>query len=161
MVKTFSILKDQRGVALVIALLMIVVLTLIGLASTQTSIYDIKLSGNKRGSTSAFYAAESGVQVVIANAENFNLLRKYVRNRYDPFTDPNNANPTRAKVTIEYDTAMEGSPKGSGFSAINFEYNHFVIESTGQDQMDSGLAKAKCTIEQKVVTFTPTLQGGY
>ena len=159
--KTLSILKDQTGVALVIALLMIVVLTLMGLASTQTSIYDIKLSGNKRGSTSAFYAAESGVQVVMASVENFNLPGKYIRNRYDPFTDPKNPNPTKARVTIEYDTTMEGSPKGSGFSAINFEYNHFVIESTGQDQTDLGLAKSKCTIEQKVVTFTPTLQGGY
>jgi len=161
MMKTLLILRDQPGVALVIALLMIVVLTLIGLASTHTSIYDIKLSGNKRGSTSAFYAAESGVQVVVANAENFNLPGKYVGNKYDPFTDPKNPNPTKAKVLIQYDTTLEGSPKGSGFSAINFEYNHFVIESTGQDQTDLGLSKSKCTIEQKVVTFTPTLQGGY
>jgi hypothetical protein len=52
-------LKDQSGTALVIALIMIVVLTLIGLASTFTSTFETSLSGNKRLSTDAFYIAES------------------------------------------------------------------------------------------------------
>ena len=52
-------LKDQSGSALVIALVMIVVLTLIGLASTFTSTFETSLSGNKRLSTDAFYIAES------------------------------------------------------------------------------------------------------
>ena len=52
-------LKDQSGTALVIALIMIIVLTLIGLASTFTSTFEISLSGNKRLSTDAFYLAET------------------------------------------------------------------------------------------------------
>ena len=52
-------LKDQSGVALVLALIMIVILTLIGLASTYTSTFEMKLSGNKRGTTDAFYAADA------------------------------------------------------------------------------------------------------
>jgi hypothetical protein len=56
-VKTKS--KDQTGAALVIALIMIIVLTLIGLASTFTSTFEISLSGNKRLSTDAFYEAET------------------------------------------------------------------------------------------------------
>jgi len=77
-------LKDQSGVALVLALVMIVILTLIGLASTYTSTFEMKLSGNKRGTTDAFYAADSGVQVVTANVDNFSLPGKYVDNKYDP-----------------------------------------------------------------------------
>ena len=154
--------KDQSGVALVLALIMIVILTLIGLASTYTSTFEMKLSGNKRGTTDAFYAADSGIQVVVANVDNFSLPGKYdVDNKYDPFTDPKNPNPTKAKVLIQYDTTQEGSPRGSGFSAISFEFRHFVIDSKGQDQMDLGLVKSASEIEEKVVRLVPTLQGGY
>ena len=154
-------LKDQSGVALVLALVMIVILTLIGLASTYTSTFEMKLSGNKRGTTDAFYAADSGVQVVTANVDNFSLPGKYVDNKYNPFTDPNNPNPTKAKVLIQYDTTQEGSPRGSGFSAISFEFKHFVIDSKGEDQLDLNLIKSAAEIEQKVVRLVPTLQGGY
>ena len=154
-------LKDQSGVALVLALVMIVILTLIGLASTYTSTFEMKLSGNKRGTTDAFYAADSGVQVIVANVDNFSLPGKYVDDKYDPFTDPNNPNPTKAKVVIQFDSTQEGSPRGSGFSAISFEYKHFVIDSKGQDQLDLSLVKSACEIEQKVVRLVPTLQGGY
>jgi hypothetical protein len=51
--------RDQSGAALVIALIMIVVLSLIGLAATFNSTYEIKLSGNKRVSTDAFYLTET------------------------------------------------------------------------------------------------------
>ena len=154
-------LKDQSGVALVLALIMIVILTLIGLASTYTSTFEMKLSGNKRGTTDAFYAADSGVQVVTANVDNFSLPGKYVDNKYDPFSDPKNPNPTKANVLIQYDTTQEGSPRGSGFSAISFEFKHFVIDSKGQDQLDLNLVKSAAEIEQKVVRLVPTLQGGY
>ncbi len=159
--KALFILKDQSGVALVIALVMIVVLTLIGLASTYTSTFEMKLSGNKRGTTDAFYAADSGIQVTLANIENFSLPGKYVDNKYDPFTDPSNHNTTNAKVIIQFDTTQEGSPRGSGFSAISFEYKHFLIDSTGRDQTDIGLMRSACEVEEKVVRLVPTLQGGY
>jgi len=159
--KIVNPIKDQSGVALVLALIMIVILTLIGLASTYTSTFEMKLSGNKRGTTDAFYAADSGVQVIVANVENFSLPGKYVDEKYDPFTDPNNPNPTKAKVLIQYDTTQEGSPRGSGFSAISFEFRHFVIDSKGQDQLDLSLVKSAAEIEQKVVRLVPTLQGGY
>jgi hypothetical protein len=159
--RTIYPLKDQSGVALVLALIMIVILTLIGLASTYTSTFEMKLSGNKRGTTDAFYAADSGVQVIVANVDNFSLPGKYVDNKYDPFTDPKNPNPTKANVLIQYDTTQEGSPRGSGFSAISFEFKHFVIDSKGQDQLDLSLVKSAAEIEQKVVRLVPTLQGGY
>jgi hypothetical protein len=159
--KIVNPVKDQSGVALVLALVMIVILTLIGLASTYTSTFEMKLSGNKRGTTDAFYAADSGVQVVVANVDNFSLPGKYVDNKYDPFTDPKNPNPTKANVLIQYDTTQEGSPRGSGFSAISFEFRHFVIDSKGQDQLDLSLVKSSAEIEQKVVRLVPTLQGGY
>ncbi len=165
--KNPTLLRSQSGAALVIALIMIIVMTLIVLASSFTSNFEIRLAGNKRGSTDAFFAADSGVQVVIANIENFNLPGKYVGNKYDPFTETDttspdyNPNPTRAKAQIQYDTTQSGAPRGFGFSATgNYEFAHYLIESTGQDQIELSPIKSTCTIQEKVVRLVPTSQGG-
>jgi len=148
-------------VALIIALIMIIVLTLLGLASTFTSTFEIKLSGNKRGTTDAFYAADSGVQVAVANIENFDLPGKYVNNQYDPFSDTNNPNPTKAKVIITYNPDQTGAPRGLGFSATgNYEFRYYLVESTGQDQLELNPIKSTCVIQEKVVRLVPTIQGG-
>jgi Tfp pilus assembly protein PilX len=157
-VKTVKPLKDQKGAALVIALIMIVVLTLIGLASTFTSNFEIKLSGNKRGSTDAFYGAESGAQIAQSNVGYFS----YTTNTSTPVLNPN---PTNAVVTINRELNADGTPRqdaprGTGISATSFEFEHHLVQSAGQDQVEVALVRAQCTLEEKVVRLLPTLQGG-
>lgn len=148
--------SDCRGSALVIALVMIVVLCLIGLASSLTSTFEIRLSGMKRGTTDAFYAADSGVQVVLARVENFDLPGKYVNDKYNPFSDPANINPTHAEGLIEHDTTQKGAPRGSGFGATGaLGFEHYVIASTGKDQLEVSPSPSVCTVEQKVVRLVP------
>jgi len=157
------IFENQSGAALVIALIMIIVMTLVVLAASFTSIFEIKLGGNKRGSTDAFFAADTGVQVVMSNIDNFDLPGKYDNNsKYiyskDALTPPN---PTHADITIYHNSTQTGAPKGLGFSATgNYEFMHYVIESTGKDQMEWNPMKSTCTIQQKVIRLVPTLQGG-
>lgn len=165
-----KILNNQAGVALVIALLMMIVLTLIGLASVFTSSFEMRVSGNKRGSTDAFYSSDAGIQVVMANLNNFNVgnftqdVNGDGHNDYDPFTDvsnPNPNNPTNAQARISHFEDQHGSPRGSGFSATNFEYEHFMINSVGQDQIELNPIRSRTTLEERVVRLVPTLQGGY
>ena len=156
--KTTGVLNDQKGAALVIALIMIVVLTLIGLASTFTSTFELKLSGNKRGATNAFYSAESGVEIVESNVGYFS----YTGNSSTPALNPNPANAV-ISITRELNgdgTPREDAPRGLGISATNFEFNHHLVQSTGQDQMDVSLVRSQSTLESKVVRLLPTLQGG-
>lgn len=149
-------LRGQQGSALVMALLMVLVLCLIGLASSLTSTVEIRLSGTKRGSTDAFFAADGGVQVVLARVENFDLPGKYVDHKYNPFSDPANMNPTQAEVVIEHDTTQKGAPRGSGFGATGaLGFEHYVIASTGKDQAEPTPLKPSCTVEQKVVRLVP------
>jgi hypothetical protein len=151
-----DIFKNQSGVALVIAMIMIIVMTVIVLAASLTSLFEIKLAGNKRGSTDAFFAADSGVEVVKANIGNFDLPGKYVGSKYDPFTDPSNPNPTKAKALITYISTQSGAPRGSGYSATgNYEFTHYIIESTGQDQIELSTVKSTCRILEKVVRLVP------
>jgi len=161
MIRPVDIYKNQSGVALVIALIMMIVMTVIVLAASLTSIFEIKLAGNKRGSTDAFYASDSGIQVALGRVENFNLPGQYVANKYNPFTDPQNPNPTNAAVTISFDPIQQGAPRGMGVSALSFEFNHYMIESTGRDQTDVSLMRSQCTVQEKIVRLIPTLQGGY
>jgi hypothetical protein len=159
--KAEKVLRDQSGTVLVIALMMMVIFTLVVISASSTAIIESRLSGNKRTSTAAFYAADSGLHVAAANINNFNLPDKYVDNKYNIFTDPVNPNPTKANVVVEHDPAQHGAPRGTGTSAINFEFEHFVIASTGQDPGESGLPKSTCTVEEKVIRLIPTQQGGY
>ncbi len=162
--RRFELLKgNQSGMALVIALILMVVLTLIGLASTLSSTFEIKLSGNKRGSTGAFYSADTGVHVVMSNIRNFDLPGQYVDNKYNPFADSNNPNPnpTNASVTIQHLSNRTGAPRGLGLSATgNYDFTYYLIDSTGQDQIELNPLRSTCEIEQDVVRLVPTLQGG-
>ncbi|MDY6854103.1 MAG: PilX N-terminal domain-containing pilus assembly protein [Thermodesulfobacteriota bacterium] len=57
---------NERGIALVVVLLITVVLTLLGLAAVNTSSFDTLISGNYKRSARALAAAEAGVEEVIA-----------------------------------------------------------------------------------------------
>ncbi|NWG04883.1 MAG: pilus assembly PilX N-terminal domain-containing protein [Syntrophaceae bacterium] len=59
-------LKNEKGVALVVALIMLIILTFIGISSISSSVFETRISGNERVGSSAFYAAEGGVNVGIS-----------------------------------------------------------------------------------------------
>jgi Tfp pilus assembly protein PilX len=168
------ILGNQSGVALVVALLMIVILSLIGIASSSNSTFEIKLSGNKRGSTDAFYTADGGTKSVLPNIANFNTSSGYVAvvqgalptelrsesidlGRMAPTLDvpPSVSLTTAPQVTI-YHTTVAKVPRGLGMSAIAFLYNYYIIDSIGQDQMDLSLIRSNCEIREKIVRLVPT-----
>jgi hypothetical protein len=52
---------NERGVALILALVMLSLLTILGAWALDTSSTDLKIAGNYRGAQYAFYAAEGGV----------------------------------------------------------------------------------------------------
>jgi Tfp pilus assembly protein PilX len=58
-----NILGNERGVALIIALLMLLVLTIVGIGTMSSTTFENMISGNDRTATDAFYAAEAGVEL--------------------------------------------------------------------------------------------------
>lgn len=163
--KADPILENESGSALVIALIMMVVLTIIGLASSYTSIFEIKLSGNQRGSTDAFYAADAGINEITTNIANFDLTNSItgkpnydpVKNTYYPFSDPTNVtpNPTNVVATNTYLPTVSGPPRGTGFSAINLGYAYYQIQCSGHDQASSLASESTTTIQEEVVRLLP------
>lgn len=60
-------IKEQRGVVLVVALLVLTVLSVLGLAFLTTARTEDTIAANYRNHTAAFYAAEAGVESGIAS----------------------------------------------------------------------------------------------
>lgn len=58
-----NILINEKGLVLIIALLLLLVLTLIGISSINTTSFDNIITGNERLSNAAFYASEAGIAV--------------------------------------------------------------------------------------------------
>lgn len=143
-----SILKTQSGSALVVALIMMIVITVIGLASSYTSIFEIIASGNKRGSTTAFYGADAQAVATTTNSGNF----------------PKNANISIPTSTLSFgggavstqgsilDTGPKKAPVGRGLGATA-SYLHFQVQAVGTDSTG-----AKTTVVEEVVRVLPTPQ---
>jgi len=55
-------LRSESGVVLVVALLLLLVLSLIGIISISTTSFENIISGNERAASAAFYAADGGVE---------------------------------------------------------------------------------------------------
>ena len=163
-IKRNNPLDNQSGLALVVALTMMIVLTLIGLASMFTSTFEIKLSGNKRASTDSFYAAEGGVQATLANSGNFTPSSyTFIPNssglpedlRQEPidkklsapvlslpagvnFSDP-------PQVTI-YHLSRAGGGTGTQSGIIS---NSYIIDSIGRDQIGTGVYRSTSQQREK------------
>ena len=162
--------KNKSGAALVIALIMIMVITLIALASSYTSIFEMKISGNKRGSTDAFYAADAGVNVIVSypttsfNTAVYTVLTTNTLG-YDPFTNANIPNPsniptvatplTTSNAPIKWYQNQSAPPRGGGYSAVNVAYANFQVQCVGYDSAGSG---AQATIQEDVIEIIPITQ---
>jgi hypothetical protein len=181
-----SILRNQRGAAMLIALVMMIVLTLIGLASTYTSTFEMKTSGNKRGATNAFYVADAAAQAAVSNVANFDesnftavpvddlpddIKPDHLDKNEDPRDGQKNSSPslplpsgvsfTSAPSMNIYQVPWTNAPRGLGFSATgSIEYKHFIINSAGTDQIGGSSVKGSSQVREKVVRLIPTSQGG-
>jgi hypothetical protein len=61
--KRLHIQSDEKGSVLVISLILLMMLTLIGIAITTTASLELQISGNEKLSQIAFYKADGGTEV--------------------------------------------------------------------------------------------------
>lgn len=73
-------LNNQKGIALLVVLGLLIVMTLIGIAIIYTSSTDMQIADNSKRNTKAFYAAEAGIALGLKT-----LWRDYVNT---PMTNP-------------------------------------------------------------------------
>ncbi len=69
----FRTLSNERGIALIVAMIVLLILTVIGVAATKTAIYDTITSTAEKRKRIAFYAAEAGIEVARATIGDYLL----------------------------------------------------------------------------------------
>jgi len=174
-------LMNQSGAALVIALIMIIVLTLIGLASIFTSTFEISLSGNKRTSTDAFYLAETRSNTAAIAIDQINAVIIYTPvngntdlsaaeqstgltvesegiNRKATILDPNSlaALALPSGKTLHDNTTINIYHSkwagGGGESTQYMKSDTYIIDTLGTDQIiTTSLYKSKCQLRKKLL----------
>ena len=95
-----SILQDNKGVSLVIALLILLVLTLIGISAISTTTFETNIAGNERLYNRAFYSSDAGVDYFFSMGVSYILL-------------PNSMG------TV--DSRTDGIPLGGDYFLVNWE----------------------------------------
>ena len=63
--KSKNLLKNERGLALVLALMLLVLLTVMGLAAISTTTTEMQITSNERTDAQAFHAAEAGIKEIL------------------------------------------------------------------------------------------------
>ncbi len=115
--------SNEKGVALVIALIILLVLTLIGMASISSSVFEAKISGNDRFGTAAFYASKGGVERGITRLPDLTAYSDNIGDGAYRSGRMSDGGPH----DLEYIGAM-GRP---GYD-INWEFRRYQVNATGQ-----------------------------
>lgn len=112
----------QRGAALVVSMVLLVILTLLAISGMNTATTELTMAGNEQYQTAAFQAAETGIERAIASGT------------YDttaPVTVPEQALPNDTRVaTVTLPRGPSSAP--AGYSYGEFGAEHFEIQSTGR-----------------------------
>ncbi len=117
----------QSGVALIVSLLLLTVLTVIGASSMKTATLQLVMAGNSRFQEEAFQAAETGIDLVMAQR---------IHNIESPATLPDTllgdgSYSTRAVVTFTQSTPVPDLAFSLGEGSLALRAFHFEIVAVG------------------------------
>jgi hypothetical protein len=150
---SFSSLENEKGVALVLALGVLVVMSLLGaliLSATQT---ETGISGNYRTAQEAFHAADRAVEYAMVDQVIYNALTPTSA----PFdlaavagniaAETVNSGLTQGTVTFLTSGSL---PPGTGSDPTYFQARYYIIDVTGQ-----GPNNASARVEAEVSRIVP------
>jgi Tfp pilus assembly protein PilX len=126
-----DILRDKNGVALVIALIMLLILTFIGISAISTTTFETNITGNERVATDAFYASEAVFQIGLRQLDDPDFT-----NKIKPISRRNIGKDSYGWSGSLKDKDSTGfTPLGlytkSGFDS-SWAFNRYQINATGE-----------------------------
>ena len=144
------ILKSERGVATLIALLMMGMLLLIGLAALSTSDDEVQIAGNEMQEMKAFYAAEAGLEKATA------ILQTYYDSTGAPPTvmpqGTEDVNDCVVSYSVADDGPVEQRPLTQGsLAGLNAQVKSFAASSVGVSPTDGSKVGISVSFESALV----------
>jgi hypothetical protein len=141
-------LHNEKGFVIVVAVIMLAIVTIMGIAATRTSDTEIRIAVNERFYKQAFYAAEAGATY---GAESPNLYGSDNITVGGYLSFPNNDDPSEKYSVssiqsfngdIEY-LGFSAPPRGSGYDAEKFRAHRYRMTCNG-----FGLSRSQSRIEE-------------
>lgn len=119
----------ERGAALVVGMVLLVILTLLAISGMNTSTTELFMAGNEMYQENAFQAAETGIERTMATST------------FNPGVLPPAEPPVVTLANGDaYAAAVQprgSSPPPPGYTLGEFSAEHFDIESTGTSQRNA------------------------
>ena len=133
-------IANDRGSALVLALLVLVLLTLMGISATTTSTIEVQMAGSEKVYDMAFYAAESGWQTSLNWLDNqYPAVTENLGSDVggpEPFSVGNYNDPGRILLADDNDTKYSVKIEFVGTRAVpgygtNYRRFNYQVDSEG------------------------------
>jgi len=141
-------LKDERGMALVMALVLLTLMGVLGTIMFKVTDYEMQIARNYSWRQDAYYAADSGVEYAQTDANIYTAIGLGTINI--PVGGASlAAGASDATGTVEF-MASGNPPKGLGVDATMFQGNYYLINVTGTGRSNSTLG-----LESSVVRIVP------
>ena len=144
------ILSNQGGFATLIALLMIGMLTLIGLAVLSSSDNEVTIAGNELQDMRSFYAAEAGLQKAAAR-----LQYAYDSTNAPPTVMPAGSDTLNqcvvAYTTVDNGPAQQRNLEQGALAGLHALIKSFSITSTGVSLIDRARVQMSESFETALV----------
>lgn len=128
--KTTMDIHGQRGAALVIGLVLLVVITVLAVSGMNTATTELAMARNDQNAENAFQAAETGLETALSQGsfDEVMVLPQYVSASGHEFVD----------ARIDFESALDAVPDkafslGTGIRALNF-----VATSSATSARDPG-----------------------
>ncbi len=124
----------QRGAVLVTALLLLLVLTVLGVAGLVTAMLELRMAGNVQHQERAFAAAEHAIEQALLAAEldtSSSIAAPVKPDCRDACTTPVTEDPF--DYSLYYDSGATGSPAPDGGHSLGagLQAHHFIVDAAG------------------------------
>jgi hypothetical protein len=141
---------SESGFVLVICLILLLMLSLIGIASITTSTSDMRVSGNELNQTGAFYAAESGLERAAAS-----IISSYQSTGHAPDPLPHGSL-TENGYQYDYTTTDNGAATQQtldegAYRGLYGLVKSFTINSTGNDLDGESRVRLSMNIQDALI----------
>ena len=123
---------NQSGAVLIVAMVILIVLTLLGVTSMNTSSLQERMAANTQEQIHAFQAAETGLNLAFSDNLAFDISSTYTGGatptQFDGSADAASYVPTFL--------GFSPPPPGALYSATSFQSAHFNFTATGTSATD-------------------------
>ena len=146
-IMSMKVVRSEHGMAALVALVMVGMLTLLGLAALSSSDDEVKISGNQMQETRAFYASEAGLEKATASIQSTFELTGVPPTDMPVGTDSINS------CAVNYTTRDNGPATqqvltSGTLAGLHALVKSFTVTSTGASAVD----RAKVVLSQSFET---------